>query len=271
MNLRLVVAAAFVLAAGQAHAAIVTYTFSAGDTPAGLQGYYQSNTQTIDIATGISDVIGTPQFGGFTINATFNRDTSSIVVQPYRFGLYAATGSNSGFPWAPGSTGSVAISGSPDDFTATSEGRLLQSVRLTTADDRGDPAGQFMLDNVDRTETVLESWGNGAAKRVMIQQLSVSVHAFDATDFRPIDGFDWPRTLPLVSPFGDAYLSVGTLLAYVDYDDQGNFLRQVATSSNWGASVTSMSFSTNAVPEPGMLALFGLGALGLGMRRRRAA
>lgn len=271
MNLRLLVAAVAVLAAGPAHAAIVTYSVTAGDTLAGSQSFYQSSTQTIDIVNGISDVIGTPQFGGITITATFNRDTTNPAIGTYRNGFVATAGGSSGTPFVAAATASVGITGSPSDFAQVVEGRSGQTMRLSTVEDRGDPAGQFSLDNFDRVETILETWGNGATKRMMIQDVSVSVHAYDATDFRPIDGFDWPQTLPLTSAFGDAYLSVITLLAYVEYDDQGNFLRQVATNSNWGASLTAMSFSTNAVPEPGMLALFGLGALGLAARRRRAA
>jgi hypothetical protein len=131
----------------------------------------------------------------------------------------------------------------------------------------------LQLINFQRSVQTLATWGNGAVRTQLTSDVTVSFDGFAPTGSATVDGIAWPTAIALTTVGrGDrSGIYMVKTLATAEFDDQGTYLGQTALQYAWYAPVMAFAFTGSAVPEPGMLALFGLGAMGLGVRRRRAA
>lgn len=264
MKLQHVVVAAAALASSSAEAAVVTYNFTADASLPGAEVTFQRNVQTCRGAQGCDYEAGDPQFNNFVMSATFIRDTRNPGPVTLWNGLqYASAGEWGASPAVPTAVATATATGGLSATNLTVLGYSSQDVSVQPF-----PGGEFYIGNIDwGIPVTVETWGDGTVKRTKADISYVDVQGYGADDFVRIDGFDWPQTLSMSGAM--SILRFSMLEIVVDYDEQGTYLQQAVTQWNWGGQITAMNFSVEAVPEPGMLALFGMGVLGLGIRWRR--
>lgn len=267
-NLALATIAALIVAA-PASATIITYSAEGG----GFEDSYQY-TSLLECNDKSCGPRSEQRTDGIKMSGTFSLDTSRLKID-YSPGSDRANYSSglNGGPPSMGVATKMTLSGGHAPIAVSATDGSRTSALLGIGNENGADTGYFSLRDFAVFESGTQTYNPDGSYLYLLDLSYNGLYTPNVFGFENIDGFDIPIDLGLSAL---AQLVSVTIRQIEFYSADGTRLslrveQNLAYARLTSLTVTKSAPTTEPVPEPSVLGLFGLGLVGLSLARRQKA